>query len=151
MNDDTNQGADGATEKAADAPATSNPTPSTGTTASSESETSSTSETSEPAAQGTTSDNTDHGHPEAGASMETIAAGADSTTGSIVDKTLDDLRADADKLGGDLKGSAEVLVDQKVRHPAHSILDEFEAHLSQFDAYAVAALHGFLNRLRQAI
>lgn len=134
MNDDTNQGADGATDAAADAKATSDQTPSTGTTANSATETNSTDTTSAkadepPAAQGTTSD----------------------TAGSIVDKTLSEIKDDADKLGGEVGKAAEVLVDKNVRHPAHTILDELEQHLSQFDTYAVAALHGFLNRLRQAI
>jgi hypothetical protein len=73
------------------------------------------------------------------------------SSGLIVDKTLAEIQDGVVKsVETDVK-VAEGEVVGKVRHRAHDILDELEAHLSQFDARAVAIYHGFLNRLRNAL
>jgi hypothetical protein len=76
-------------------------------------------------------------------------------SGTIVDKSLSEIASGVVKtVEGDIKGTVDTdvaKVETKVNHEAHGILDELEAHLSQFDARAVAIYHSFLNRLRNAI
>lgn len=62
---------------------------------------------------------------------------------SIIDKTIEQIKDEADKLGGDVKAAGA-----KVRHAAHDVLDEMEQHLSQYAFETHAAFHGFLSRLR---
>lgn len=87
---------------------------------------------------------------------EVIGAGADLGAQSpIVDKSLSEIASGVVKtVEGDIKGTVDTdvaKVETKVNSEAHGILDELEAHLSQFDARAVAIYHSFLNRLRNAI
>ncbi len=78
------------------------------------------------------------------AALDPDGASIKENAGAIIDKTVADIKGDADKLA---EGAGQVL-DAKVRHPAHDVLDDMEQHLSQFDHYAVAVYHGFLARLR---
>lgn len=76
-------------------------------------------------------------------------------SGTVVDKSLSEIASGVVKtVEGDITGTVDTdvaKVETKVNHEAHGILDELEAHLSQFDARAVAIYHSFLNRLRNAI
>lgn len=76
-------------------------------------------------------------------------------SGTIVDKSLSEIASGVVKtIESDVKNTVDTgvnRVETKVNHKAHGILDELEAHLSQFDARAVAIYHDFLNRLRNAI
>lgn len=84
--------------------------------------------------------------------VEVIGAGTDLGAQSpIADKTLAEIASGVVKVvesdAKDTLGEVEVKVGTK----AHEILDELEAHLSQFDARTVAIYHDFLNRLRNAL
>lgn len=76
-------------------------------------------------------------------------------SGTIVDKTLGEIASGVVKdVEHDAKATLDsevAKVEAKVNTEAHGILDELEAHLSQFDARAVAIYHSFLQRLRNAI
>jgi len=90
--------------------------------------------------------------PNAKASADTSTT---TTSGAIVDKTLSEIASGVVKdVGTDAKATVDTevaKVETKVETKAHGILDELEAHLSQFDARAVAIYHSFLQRLRNAV
>jgi len=96
----------------------------------------------------------DEQDPNAGKGQEDTQSKNEPKGGTIVDKTLADIKADADKLAGTVESDgkdAANAVETKVRHAGHDVLDEMEQHLSQFGHYEVAVYHGFLQRLRNLL